>query len=97
LAKFAFDARISSQLELDPQEGDAKKNVRKSDVRKAAAARPAARRHAKIQGLRRGRAQDRVAAKSGVSSGSPVREAPAASGEAAREFPNAVYQDGRRS
>ena len=74
-----------------------KKTVRKSGIRKVAAARPAARRQTKIQGLRRSRAQDRAAAKSGVPSGSPVREAPAASGEAAREFPNAVYQDGRRS
>lgn len=74
-----------------------KKNVRKSGVRKAAAARPAARRHTKIQGLRRSRAQDRAAGKSGVSPGGPAREAPAAGGEAAREFPDAVYQDERRS
>ena len=74
-----------------------KKIVRKSGKRKAAAARPAARKQTKIQDLRRSRAKDRAAAKSGVSPGGAAREVPATTGEAAREFPDAVYQDDHRT
>jgi hypothetical protein len=49
-------------------------------------------------GLARSRLQDRGAAKSGISKSSGmVRTSPAATDDAARDFPNAVYQDDRRS
>ena len=49
-------------------------------------------------GLARSRPQDRAAAKSGISKSSGmVQKSPAATDDAARNFPGAVYQDDRRS
>ena len=49
-------------------------------------------------GLARSRPRDRAAAKSGISKSSgSLRQPPAATDDAAREFPGAVYQDDRRT
>jgi len=49
-------------------------------------------------GLARSRPRDRAAAKSGISKSSGImRQSPAATDDAARDFPAAVYQDDRRS
>ena len=65
------------------------KSIRKKSRKKTGATRTA--------GLARSRPQDRAAAKSGVSTSSgQVRKSPAATADAARDFPDAVYQDGRR-
>ena len=49
-------------------------------------------------GLARSRPRDRAAAKSGISKSSHmVQKSPAATDDAARNFPGAVYQDDRRS
>jgi hypothetical protein len=74
--------------------------TQKTGIRKAAAARLAsggARRHTKITELRNSRAKDRAAAKSGVPKAGAARAAPATTGDAASEFPNAIYQDERRT
>jgi hypothetical protein len=76
------------------------KTVRKTRTRKAAAARRAtggARRQTKIAELRNSRAKDRAAAKSGGPKAGAARGMPATAGEAAREFPDAIYQDERRT
>jgi hypothetical protein len=66
------------------------KSLRKRSRKKTGATRTA--------GLARSRPQDRAAAKSGVSKPSgTVRKSPAATDDAARDFPDAVYQDERRS
>ena len=49
-------------------------------------------------GLARSQPRDRAAAKSGISKSSGmVQKSPAATDDAARNFPGAVYQDDRRS
>jgi hypothetical protein len=49
-------------------------------------------------GLARSRPRDRAAATSGISKSSGmVQKSPAATDDAARNFPGAVYQDDRRS
>ena len=76
------------------------KTIRTTGTRKAAAARLAARgarRQTKIAGLRGSRAKDRAAAKSGVPKAGAARAIPAVTGEAASEFPDAIYQDERRT
>ena len=74
--------------------------VRKTGTRKAASARLAARgarRQTKIAELRSSRAKDRAAAKSGVPKAGAARGIPATAGEAASDFPAAIYQDERRT
>ena len=78
------------QIRLNHLETRMTKPIRKSSRKKAGATRTA--------GLARSRPQDRAAAKSGVSKTSgAARKSPAATDDAARDFPDAVYQDDRRS
>lgn len=77
-----------------------KKTVRKIGIRQAAASRPASggrRKSATTVELPGSKAKDRAAAQSGVSPAGAARGVPATTGEAAREFPDAIYQDDRRT
>jgi hypothetical protein len=79
--------------------GGVMRAIRKTGIRKTAArlASAGARRHTKIAELRHNRSKDRAAAKSGVPKARGARAAPAATGDAASEFPDAIYQDGQRN